>query len=359
MKTRSVSFTLLLTLLYVLTARSENLKITKLISNSKNHSDELTSKKIYLKAQEDNISIEFQPDSLVQNYQYQLEGYDMQFNTTNYPLARYTGLPGGSYEFRVWCNNDSIKYEKLDIVIESRLTETSWFYPLIVACIFIILGTVAMFWVMYNYRQKLRLEAIRNKIASDLHDEVGATLSSISLSIRTIKRRLGEKAPEVDDILNKITSAADETGHNLRDTVWTINPENDTLDKIFDRVRSFALTILMAQDIVLHFKNEIDMSKNIKISMEQRRNIYLIIKEAINNIAKHSKAQNAWIVITQETDGIRMIIKDDGVGFVMNEQFDGNGLKNFKKRAAESFVDFNMTSIPSQGTTISMLIPEI
>ena len=203
------------------------------------------------------------------------------------------------------------------------------------------------------------MQTIRNHIAADLHDEVGATLSSIGISIRTIQKRLGKNAPEVAEILERMKIATDQTNLNLRDTVWSINPENDSFDRVFDRMSTFACQILQDREILCTINNEVDMTKPFKISMEQRQNVYLIFKEAVNNIAKHSDATKVNITMKHEKEGIRLTIEDNGKGFNIADNYDGNGLKNYRRRAEESFIEFDIKSTPSVGTKISMLIPEL
>ena len=93
--------------------------------------------------------------------------------------------------------------------------------------------------------------------------------------------------------------------------------------------------------------------------MEQRRNVYLLFKEAVNNIAKHSGASKVLISIIPENESIKLTIEDNGIGFEAGAEFEGNGLKNYRNRAQEGFMDFNLTSGPGKGTRIEVGIPEI
>ena len=327
---------------------------------------------VHLKALDDDILIEFinkdNKSILGDSFRFVLEGYDKEWTTTAFPIARYTSLKGGDYIFKAqWSGNDTIFIKRIQV--ERALSEEPWFYPSVISSILLILGAIFYFWSIYNLRQKLKVQTIRNHIASDLHDEVGATLSSVAISVRTVQRKL-HNTPELVDVLEKVRLLSEETNHNLRDTVWTINPENDTFDKVIDRMRAFAFQILMAQEIQLDFENNVDTTKPFKISMEQRRNVYLMFKEAVNNIARHSEATKASVKLTQEKDGIRLTIEDNGKGFEMGDKYDGNGLKNFRRRAAESFINLDVKSTPihagsvsdaskTSGTTITMLIPEL
>ena len=314
-----------------------------------------------VKALEEDLVFEFSTPASHQDstiYTYRLEGFDTDFKKTKYPTTRYTRLKGGDYKFWVKFNNDTTKAVS-KVHVERSLDEEWWFYPSLLLYGLLIAGAITYFWNIYNLRQKLKVQTIRNHIAADLHDEVGATLSSLGISIRTIQKRLGKNAPEVAETLERMKIATDQTNLNLRDTVWSINPENDSFDRVFDRMSTFACQILQDREILCTIHNEVDMTKPFKISMEQRQNVYLIFKEAVNNIAKHSDATKANITMKREKEGIRLTIEDNGKGFNIANHYDGNGLKNYRRRAEESFIEFDIKSEKSKGTVISMLIPEL
>jgi signal transduction histidine kinase len=321
-----------------------------------------SSNKVKLSALEDDLIIEFNKSNKgdsTASFQYILQGYDKKWKNTGYKMTRYTNLKGGQYVFDVFENSDTTIHDKLTITVEATLAEEAWFVPSLLLYGLLLVGAITYFWNIYNLRQKLKLQTIRNHIAADLHDEVGATLSSIGISIRTIQRRLGEKDSIVAENLERMKLATDETNRNLRDTVWSINPDNDSFEKVFERMSNFAYQILQDQDILCTIDNQVDMTKPFKISMEQRQNVYLIFKEAVNNIAKHSEATKATITMKREKHGILLTLEDNGKGFDVAENYEGNGLKNYRRRAAESFIEFDIKSTPSVGTVIMMLIPEL
>ena len=337
---------------------TDTIMIKQVLINDKPAADV---KSLNVKALEEDLVFEFstpaaQNDSTV--YTYLLKGFDIVEKKTKHPTTRYTRLKGGDYNFWVKVNNDPLKAES-KVHVERSLDEEWWFYPSLLLYGLLIAGAITYFWNIYNLRQKLKVQTIRNHIAADLHDEVGATLSSIGISIRTIQKRLGKNAPEVAEILERMKIATDQTNHNLRDTVWSINPENDSFDRVFDRMSTFACQILQDREILCTIQNKVDMTKPFKISMEQRQNVYLIFKEAVNNIAKHSDATKVKITMKHEKEGIRLTIEDNGKGFNIANHYDGNGLKNYRRRAEESFIEFDIKSEKSKGTVISMLIPEL
>jgi signal transduction histidine kinase len=325
---------------------------------------------VELKALDDDFLMEFAINDSVQvtkdSFQFILENYDKQWTKSAFPSVRYTALHGGDYIFKAkWGDDDKTLITK-SIHVEKALSEEPWFYPSVISCILLILGAMFYFWSIYNLRQKLKIQTIRNHIASDLHDEVGSTLSSIALSVLNVQRKLSKTSPEIGDVLKKVREISEETNRNLRDTVWTINPSNDTFERMLSKMHDFAFQIFNAKEILLDYQNSVDLTLPFKISMEQRRNVFLMFKEAVNNIARHSEATRATIHISLEKEGLRLMIADNGKGFSRTDNFEGNGLKNFRRRADESFIDLDVKSTPSvsgsnipSGTTITMIIPEL
>jgi len=212
--------------------------------------------------------------------------------------------------------------------------------------------TIIISFVVYrNYRirQQLKLQTLRNKIASDLHDDVGSTLSSISIFSQVAL----EESKEVKPMLQTIGESSRKMLDAMADIVWTISPENDQFEKIILRMRSFAYELLGAKQMDFRFVADENIAK-MKISMEARRNLYLIFKEATNNMVKYSGASKAMFHLKEEKGKLVMMITDNGKGFDNNLEFQGNGLKNMKKRASEMGALLVVDSVPGTGTMIKL-----
>ncbi len=317
------------------------------------------SKVLKLAALNDDLVIEWKPCNCT--YRYQLQGVDLDTVMWDYPVARYTNLEGGNYIFWVQAqqNGKWSKPVKLIFQVEESLTETSWFWPMVAIYVLLLVGAAIYFFLLYNFRQKLKVEHLRNRIAADLHDEVGATLSSIAIAARVVEKKLDKQSPDLQLILDQIKSDSNNTIQTIRDTVWTLNPHNDSLPQLVEKMHSFAAQILTAKDVALQFENHLEETSSAKISMEQRQNVYLIFKEAINNIAKHAEATKVNVELGVENGELRMRITDNGKGFDATQTHEGNGLKNFKKRAEASFIDFTMASEIGKGTQIILIVPEM
>ncbi|HEY3385484.1 MAG TPA: tetratricopeptide repeat protein, partial [Saprospiraceae bacterium] len=203
----------------------------------------------------------------------------------------------------------------------------------------------------YITKQKLKLLLLRNKIASDLHDDVGSTLSSISIFSQMAK----QQSRDVNPLLDSIGESSRKMLDAMADIVWTINPENDQFEKIILRMRSFAYELLGAKNIEFEFNAEDDISR-LKLPMEVRKNLYLIFKEATNNLAKYADANKATFAIKEDKNILSMMIRDNGKGFDPTRSTEGNGIRNMKKRAEEIGGRLSIDSAPGNGTTIQLSV---
>jgi len=215
------------------------------------------------------------------------------------------------------------------------------------------LFVILSFFIYQNYRnrQKLKLQKLRNKIATDLHDDIGSTLSSISIFSQMAQEQSKDTAPMLETIGESSRKMLDA----MADIVWTIKPENDQFEKIILRMKSFAYELLGAKNIDFEFIADEEVEK-FKLPMEVRRNLYLIFKEATNNMVKYAGADKAMFAIKGEKNELTMMIRDNGKGFDVSKSTDGNGLKNMKKRAIEIGGQLIIDSHPGNGTLIELRI---
>jgi signal transduction histidine kinase len=205
-------------------------------------------------------------------------------------------------------------------------------------------------------RQQLeKLNELRSKISRDLHDEVGATLTSISFLSEVARQKAEEKNPSAVKILDRIGENSRDMIGEINDIVWSINPSNDKFDKIADRMKNFALPLLSAKSIKFEFIADNDLAAY-SPSMEQRKNLYLVFKEAVNNAVKYSGCSRIVVRFGKNKNAMLLSIADDGAGFDPHELKDGNGLKNMELRAREINAKFQIRSAPGNGTCISLQI---
>ncbi|GAA4398024.1 hypothetical protein GCM10023187_08100 [Nibrella viscosa] len=208
-----------------------------------------------------------------------------------------------------------------------------------------------------NIRQRDKLLRIRDEIARDLHDEVGATLTSIAISTKLVQKKVNGQQPDIQPILDQIKADSEDTIHSIRDTVWTLNPDNDAPARFLERLRTVAVQMLNNAGILLDFACDVAADTLPPFPMEQRRNLYLVYKEALHNIVKHAQASQVRIQISRESGQLRILVADNGRGFDRTVQSDGNGLANFRKRAAEGGFSVQVRSLEGAGTAVEMRVP--
>lgn len=209
-----------------------------------------------------------------------------------------------------------------------------------------------------NLLQRDKLLRIRDEIARDLHDEVGATLTSIAISTKLVQKKVGLHQADIEPILAQIKADSEDTIHSIRDTVWALNPDNDAPEKFLERLRTVAFQMLANQDISLTFDSSVVVVEALPpFSMELRRNLYLVYKEVLHNIVKHAHASKVCIQIRHSEGYLQVTVSDNGQGFDTTAQTDGNGLINFQKRADAGEFIVRVQSESGTGTTIFLQVP--
>jgi len=196
----------------------------------------------------------------------------------------------------------------------------------------------------------------RLRLSANLHDDVGATLSSISIYAEAIKNKLNaNETDRIPELVDKIGENARETVATLGDLVWNLNPVNDSAEKLFQRMESTATFLLSAQNTQLEF--EVDPSLlEFDFSLEAKQNLYLIFKETINNAAKYARAGVVNARIKKQGNKLEMNIVDNGIGFDLTQTSEGNGLRNIRLRS-ESLMGTATISSDSNGTLTFVSLP--
>jgi signal transduction histidine kinase/ligand-binding sensor domain-containing protein len=288
-------------------------------------------------------------------YLYWMEGTDKQWHTTTQRTLSFANLAGGNYilHLKVMGPNGIISKEELSLNVKviPPFYKTWWFWLLVA------LGAGALLYTYYQMRQaqKIRLEKIRERIATDLHDDMGSTLSSIRIFSDVARSQLDGSHPQVVPILEKISNNASQLSDNMQDIIWTIKQDHDKLEDLVTRIREFGLKLCDAKDIA--FKVHIsDSFKTSRLNLEQRRNLYLIFKESLNNAIKYSNCTTIQLFITQQRRHLKMVIEDNGKGFSEASITKGNGLKNIRKRAQEINGSATIESVDGRGTRIDIMV---
>lgn len=236
-----------------------------------------------------------------------------------------------------------------------------------IAILIIIIGVFFGILMLNRFRikQQVKQLEIRNSIASDLHDDIGSTLSSISMYSEMVNDQIKDINPKSVPLLNHISNNSKEMIEIMSDIVWAIKPANDAFKYIESRMFNFATEICNVKNIhLIFYRNE--TLDQFNLPMQQRRDLYLIFKEAINNAVKYSGCTEIAVRFQKIQSAFIMEITDNGVGFVKelvngNERKTftqgGNGLTNMQMRAADHNGKFDITTSPGNGTKITLALP--
>ncbi|MGE5106381.1 MAG: two-component regulator propeller domain-containing protein [Sphingobacteriales bacterium] len=289
-------------------------------------------------------------------FNYMLEGVDRDWMQSDNNQVTYSLLPPGHYTFKVKCeNNEGIPSKdiaSLHIYIAPPFWRTGWF-------ISTVLFFIALFiYTLHNLRvtRLLAVEKLRNRVARDLHDDMGSTLSTINILSSMAKAKIATDTVKTSEYINKISDNSQRMMEAMDDIVWTIKPANDTMQKIVARMREFATNVLEAKEIDIEFTVD-ETVQDITLDMEQRRDLFLLFKEAVNNVAKYSQCKNAIIRILVKDKKLLLIVADDGIGFDLKKADSGNGLGNMQKRADALHGRVEIISAPGNGTEVKLTVP--
>lgn len=265
---------------------------------------------------------------------YKIEGlYNNWVSLGNQNMLRLNSLPAGNYHIEIMGYNKrgirSTNILSYNLEIIQVFYKTWWFYVMV--ALFVVVLVYGYFkWRLQNINQKLKL---RTQIASNLHDEVGSLLTSIIISTDSA-RYASNTADEKDVKLEKISSLSRVATSTMSDVLWSIDARNDYAGNLTDRMREHAEAMLMPLGIEVEF----DLSaaqQNQNIAPEIRQQLYLVFKEAINNIVKHAEATLVQVYYMQQGKKFRLRIENNNDSKVDPIHSTGQGLKNMHMRAAK------------------------
>lgn len=317
-------------------------------------------KKFKLNYKQNNIQINFSANSFINEaaikYSYQIGDSTTAIwsNFSTNHAVNFSSLQPGTYSFRVKAKdaNDllSDNIASVSFIITAPFWKTIWFRFLLIFAI------ALFFYVLYRLRLKqiTRLQNMRNSISNNLHDDIGASLSNINILNEMAKRNI-DQPQKASGYLYKSGEVIQAISESLSDIVWNINPRYDDLSNLFIRMKRYAAEVLETSKIEaeLIFSTEL---KGLHMDMDERRDFYLIFKEAINNLVKHAKASKAKIELLYEEKKLKLIIEDNGLGFLNDINYEGNGLRNMQQRAAKHKARITIDTAPGAGTRLELVM---
>lgn len=301
-------------------------------------------------------------------FRHRLLGYDADWVEAGASRqARYEGLPPGNYRFQVIaCNNDGVWNEagaSFRFTIAPYVWETAWF-PAVAATVGIgVLALTARWVVVRRLRRRIALleqqhvvEKERTRIARDIHDELGASLTRIGL-LADLARKCAERPAEVATDLSQIATTARQAVQAMDAIVWAVNPQNDSVEKFADYLSHFAETLLQPANIRCRLEVPADVPDH-PLGTEARHNLFLAAKEALNNIVKHAAATEVWIRLRCQAGELRLCIEDNGCGFAATPLSPGrDGLLNIHRRIENLGGQVTVASEPARGTRLTIRLP--
>jgi signal transduction histidine kinase/streptogramin lyase len=297
------------------------------------------------------------------HFRYRLEGFDENWIESDAQRsAVYPRLSAGDYRFNVAaCNSDGV-WSEADVPLAFAVTpffwQTWWFRAMTIMAFTVMVAAVVRYVSFRRLRLQLReleqqaaLDKERSRIARDLHDDLGGSLTEVSLLLGTTERSLAE-TDKANGNLRQCSSLVHQITKSVDEIIWAINPRNDTLHYLIDYISQFVVEFLHAANIRCRVDLP-DRIPNRTLSPEVRHNLFLVVKEALNNIARHSHAEEVRLRVTTTDEEMTICIEDTGRGFQSPpETAAGDGLRNMRQRMEEIDGDFQVDSRPGAGARV-------
>ena len=302
-------------------------------------------------------------------FKYQLNGLDSHWiEAGNIRVAHYGYVPPGSYRFRVLASNGNGQWNEtgadVSFTVLPYFWQMAWFELLLALAILGLFAGGIRYVERRRYRARLkRLEreramtTERERIACDLHDELGSSLNYISMSVSDLGRSRGDDAEELKSRLEKVSTFAVRTARSLDEIVWAVNPQNDSLRSLVEYLTQLARELFEDTGIRCRFQIQEDLPA-LPLPPEMRHHLFLTVKEALNNTLKHARATE--IVLGAATAGrqVELFIHDNGAGFdaAAAAGSERNGLKNMRRRIETLGGRLMVETKPGDGTTIRLTV---
>jgi len=295
------------------------------------------------------------------HYQHKLEGADQDWSAfTEQRTMYFANLAPGRYRFLVRAiNADGVVSEtpaSFSFTILAPVWRRWWFLTIIAAT----LGLSVFGAYRYRVTQLVRMERIRLRIAQDLHDDIGSSLSQIAILSEVSRQRLGSEQNGVGESLAQIANTSRDLVDSMSDIIWAINPRRDRVSDLTQRMRGFASDVFTAREIEFSFRAPAG-GLELRLDADLRRQLYLIFKEAVNNAARHSRCTQAEIELDVAQDRLLLHVRDNGRGFDPNGDAstsgNGAGLASMRERARAMGGEIEIISQANQGAAVKLILP--
>ncbi len=299
-------------------------------------------------------------------FKYKLDGIDPDWTDAgSRRIAHYNNVPPGRYRFQVAvCIPDGVWLDggaTLGLVLQAHFWNTWWFQTLAVLLAVASASGAALYGARRRMKRKLEaleqrnaIERERGRIARDIHDDLGSSLTRIMLLGERVEERL-ERSEDVADQVRKIVNSARHTVQAVDEIVWAVNPENDTLDGLISYIGHYADELF--EDSTVSLRLEVPMElPAIVLPAEVRHNLFLVVKEALHNVLKHSRASQVQVRVSATTTSLEFEIRDNGRGFDPGAPQSGNGLHNMRRRTEALNGRFEIATPAGGGATLKITL---
>ena len=290
-------------------------------------------------------------------YQYKLEGTQTDWSEpTSQRTVDFANLAPGTYRLLIKAITaegiESVKPAAISFTILRPIWQRWW----VITPSLLLIGLAVYAAYRYRVAHLIELERVRTRIATDLHDDIGANLTLIAMASEVARLRSPKDDVQIKESLSLISDTSRELVDSMGDIVWAVNPSKDHLRDLTKKMRRFASDVFSARNISFRFQAPGD-EQDIKLGVDTRREMFLIFKESVNNIARHSECSEAEIELEARAGRLLLKLKDDGKGFDVEEASDGTGLASMRKRAASLDGNLEIVSSNGKGTTVILKVP--
>jgi ligand-binding sensor domain-containing protein/signal transduction histidine kinase len=292
-------------------------------------------------------------------YQYKLEGLEKDWNTGKNRQVQYANLTPGDYTFKVRASTDGgnwgENYATLSFTIAYPFWQALWFQALV------LLSVAGLIYAIYRFRLNNRrskarvLENIRQSAAADFHDEMGNKLTRIALFSEVLEQKLNGSSSEISSYVSKIKDNSHVLNSSMRDFLWALDPAKDTAFDLIILLKDFGDELFDNSGINFHGAAIKETLKSYPLSMDWKRHLVMIFKEAMHNALKYSMARNVTLKASLSRDVLNLSLTDDGQGFDPMEIDNGYGQANMKRRADQLGASVSIESKPGKGTIVTFV----
>ncbi|HEV8266976.1 MAG TPA: ATP-binding protein [Thermoanaerobaculia bacterium] len=291
---------------------------------------------------------------------YRLFGLQEEAVETSSREVRFDSLPAGRYRFEVTCRSAaglvSAKPETFSFVVLPPWWQTWWFRAAAAALALLFTSGVTTLVQRARTRRLVAIERVRTRIATDLHDDLGSSLTEISIVSGVLQKRVSGD-PDATQLLSQIGETSRGLSAALSDCIWSVDPRKDDLGSLIERLRQFARDVFSGSETTWRVE-EPEGASAVALTPAERRGIYLLVKEALHNVVKHAGARDVTVAFRRTGHRLEIEVVDDGKGFAREETSgEGHGLRSMAARAESLGGTLRIEPGAPSGTRVAAVVP--